>query len=929
MDKLSTKEIGDEFELLVTSYYEALGYKVTPNIRIDGHQIDLLATKQVSGAGLFTLMIEAKSRRDTLGINQVLSFMNTAGDLLRNGRIQSAILVTNSKFSQDAQSAVAAKPGMRLSTIHDLEQDLFNYSEALLKIIHDYETRPIYGSYIPLEANDESKHPIRDVASFILNWPKTGEKLLILCGDFGSGKTTALERVHYHQAKLRLQDHSTRLPLSFRLRGLLQYPDLWTFVSASLRDNNYISPTKQIFEKQLAAGKFLILLDGFDEIETGANANERAAHLKTLAPLITSRSPCILATRPTYFDSLNEMRSAFIESLAKPHRFSGLEEIEREIPGLLNKLNIAQNPPLLSPEALKNIVTISRLSNNKLDEYLERYASLLSQKIGQSPNDVRTFLFRTYDLEDLMSRPLLLNMVVETIIQGMLDISSTTSLGPATLYNLYTQLCATRDVTSRSTQFLTSEERLAGCRELATFMFNERMDVIDSQEVLQVIDRAKLGSVTSYPTEERLAALDRAFSDIRVCSFLSFGDDGSLRFAHKSYSEFFVAHKLVLNTLSLPQGSTVLSLIDAFVLRPVGREIIYFLSSFARDNQSFGRLVVGALRETTHHRSETRELLWRIAFASGSLLEALPLTDGNVKSVDLRKARVEGATLNNVQLLNTTIHDLDALEWKLSSCSIGDTAIVRSNFRHSEINIQVLTDSELRSCSFQGGALDIRGSRWILEDSTLEETKARFGGSAQLKNVELMNSSVTISSNLFLLPESKLKLRHCALLGEERKLGHAPKRKSALADHIWYKDDTEVEFDQVLFLGVLIEPVTLASLPTHAPKMILTDCKGIIFFSDPYALLDHERTTDLDEMFPEIMFCNLPYLEHELADLRPLMNGGSVIDRSKLPRTQSIYPSAFSPNSITRQVASWLKKINVPNELESPLSEIAAFEFPS
>jgi hypothetical protein len=142
----STKRIGDQFELLVSIYYEALGYKVTRDVRIGGHQIDLMASKQISGAGLFTIMVEAKSSTETVGINEVTPFLNTAGDLLRNAKIQQAICITDSKFSQDAKSAVFGK------TISSITR---NRSSKLCTIMSQSRFSKIFSN---------SKDAIKDVA---------------------------------------------------------------------------------------------------------------------------------------------------------------------------------------------------------------------------------------------------------------------------------------------------------------------------------------------------------------------------------------------------------------------------------------------------------------------------------------------------------------------------------------------------------------------------------------------------------------------------------------------------------------------------------------------------------------------------------------------------------------------------------------------
>ena len=248
-------------------------------------------------------MIEVKSRKEaTIGINEVTPFLNTASSLLMDSRIQGAVLVTNGRFSQDANLAIQSKPGIRLLTVHELEQDLFNYAESLLKLRYDYETSPIFKEYLALEGEwADSNRKIRDLASYILQWSNTNQKLLIIVGDFGSGKTTILERAFYSQAITRLSDAGARFPILLKLRQLLYYPDLWTFIAVSLKDNQFISPTRHIFESQLSAGHFLIFLDGFDEIHTGATGKDRASYLKRLAPLLASNSPCVLSTRPTYF----------------------------------------------------------------------------------------------------------------------------------------------------------------------------------------------------------------------------------------------------------------------------------------------------------------------------------------------------------------------------------------------------------------------------------------------------------------------------------------------------------------------------------------------------------------------------------------------------------------------------------------------------
>jgi len=81
-------------------------------------------------------------------------------------------------------------------------------------------------------------------------------------------------------------------------------------------------------------------------------------------------------------------------------------------------------------------------------------------------------------------------------------------MGPSTLYELYTQLCAGRDVSNRPVaQFLTEGERLRACRELAMAMLDKKVIVLERPETLAAISRARLPTVTRTPPAGRANAL--------------------------------------------------------------------------------------------------------------------------------------------------------------------------------------------------------------------------------------------------------------------------------------------------------------------------------------------------------------------------------------------------------------------------------------
>jgi hypothetical protein len=550
----------DLLEREVALHYEALGYQVTRNVNVLNHQIDLVARKYIPGSNMVTLMIEVKHRSaHQVGINDVTHFINTARHLMNEMKITGAVLVADTNFSQDANGAVLPHPAIRLITLDALEKEILDDAEAVLRVCKDYELRPIFQDYIPLSGIFDrrgtrlQKASSSDLVRDIKDWAKKEHSFLVLLGDFGSGKSTILERIFYEFYKERYCGLKTILPVFLRLRSLLHHHDLWSFIASSLRDQQYMNLSKQVFDAQLKDGRLFLLLDGFDEIHTGANADDRAYYLAKLAPLIASPSPCVLSTRPTYFESFDKMISSMEKQLEKPLKFNRISNGGVDLERFMSRLELGTQERMKKSDFL-NVVAISQLDRNSIISYLLKYEAALLKKTGRTVEEIARFLYRTYDLEDLMRRPLLLKMIVETILEGDVDVNDIDAeVGPSTLYELYTQTSIVRDIKKAHTnQFLKLEERLLVCRHLAFEMLEKQSIVLKAPDVTRAIETARLPSILS--AKGRLEdALERAETDVRVCSFLQLDDDGSLRFAHKSYYEFFLAQSCYLDAVDDPR----------------------------------------------------------------------------------------------------------------------------------------------------------------------------------------------------------------------------------------------------------------------------------------------------------------------------------------------------------------------------------------
>ncbi|AJD43598.1 hypothetical protein RGR602_PB00058 (plasmid) [Rhizobium gallicum bv. gallicum R602sp] len=376
--------------------------------------------------------------------------------------------------------------------------------------------------------------------------------MLVVAGDFGSGKTTILERAFYDCAISCSKGRSDIFPILLPLRSFHSYDDLWSFVTTKALEKNYVSVSRSTLEKRIRQGKIAFFLDGFDEIHTGATAAERASYLARLEPLISSPCPCILTTGPTYFESFNEMHGALSKLLPGEASFDGDSFGELDLEAVLDHLDIHRSRKIEKND-LMNIVLIDVLNRDKVVEYVTAFKDELFVSTGQNVEFILEYLYKIYDLKDLLRRPLLLKMIVILIIKGGLNVNSDKKhVGPATLYSAYTWMCAKRDTRKgeadeRSLQLLTDSERLSNCRELAMTMLEKGSIELGHADIVEAVTDFAQAKAKGKKPAERTLLLNRIVTDTRVCSFISNTDESTFRFTHKSFFEFFVAHAIIRN----------------------------------------------------------------------------------------------------------------------------------------------------------------------------------------------------------------------------------------------------------------------------------------------------------------------------------------------------------------------------------------------
>lgn len=305
----NNKSVGDQFEAYVGTLYQSMGYRVTHNINLKGHQIDLLAEKIIPGAGKAKISIECKYQTDgSISNNKVASFIAVSNNLLQSEGITKSVMVTNVKFTDTAWAAAEKNQFVELMTLRALEDQLFDLGSTYRSFVEYYESTEIFNEYVCLSGvnhNAKRDGKLQDVEEFLVTWlNQAPEQLMAVFGDFGSGKTTLLTRLKYLFAKAYIEGRSTLKPFLINLKDFHKYDTLDKLLTYSALREFEREVSLPLIYRQIETGQMVLLLDGFDEMAQQVDTDIRVRNFLNLTPLLRQRT--LITCRPSYFISKSE-----------------------------------------------------------------------------------------------------------------------------------------------------------------------------------------------------------------------------------------------------------------------------------------------------------------------------------------------------------------------------------------------------------------------------------------------------------------------------------------------------------------------------------------------------------------------------------------------------------------------------------------------
>src|SRR5262249_53565400 len=149
-------------------------------------------------------------------------------------------------------------------------------------------------------------------------------RLLVLLGDYGTGKTTSCRRLFYDLALVASREGFTgRIPLYIPLQEYYYTNSSEGLITKFLSEHVSSRIAHfQAFDAMNGAGLFVLILDGFDEMARRVTRKIREDSFHNIGKLLTTKGKLIVSGRPGYFPDQEELVSAcgLAYSRAVPHQ---------------------------------------------------------------------------------------------------------------------------------------------------------------------------------------------------------------------------------------------------------------------------------------------------------------------------------------------------------------------------------------------------------------------------------------------------------------------------------------------------------------------------------------------------------------------------------------------------------------------------------
>ena len=499
------------FESSVAELLRLTGYSVQPELLISYKKVDVYAEERRFGSRR-RIAVECKHYAKPLTQDEVSAILANYRALYDANHVDEILLVTKSGITPSAGAMVRESRMMSHVTLAELEAHLLDFAPYLATLVSNVIEDDLESYYVPPAIAGG------DLEAFIDKWLGTGGRPLAVLGGYGMGKTTFVRHYASVLARNAAADATRRVPIVLKLSEISSEQSLEGLLGRVLASSTIVRNYNfDVFMALNNRGRFVIFLDGFDEMKHTLSWDQFRFNFHELNRLVAGNSRIVLLGRPTAFLSDEEQNYAL-------HGTRTIQGVAMKDPGWPDYQELRLQP--FTPE--------------QIELFVYGYSDYLNRKHAfPVPIDPEDTLLKIKNargpvVADLASRPVQLRILTEVLPQWRED---TDTLTTARLYDAFINIVIDREQQKIARRRFDKPERRAFARRLAIWLWTSA--------------RVRTG-VRAYEIPDALfpkAGTDETAEGVRrdliTACFLEKKLGDALYFPHRSFQEFLVAEEVL------------------------------------------------------------------------------------------------------------------------------------------------------------------------------------------------------------------------------------------------------------------------------------------------------------------------------------------------------------------------------------------------
>jgi hypothetical protein len=525
---MSKSDQGKVFQDAVAQSLRIAGWRVEGEQLLGHKKVDLVA-KQVQLGQDFIVAVECKHYNRPLHMQEVVKIWADYAPLVAKRLVDQVLIVTAEGFAPNALNYVESIPGLRTQTMSGILNTAIDFSSYLQTLIADFDDAADGLPHYYIGPRTTNEVDLEEVVRLWIEGPQEphspdngyarADQPLAILGAYGIGKSSFATYMSATMAKEAVENPIARIPILIRLGEVAGEQTLAGLLgkhfTATYQVHGY---SFNAFREMNRNGRFVVFLDGFDEMKQLLSFREFITNLGFLNELHDGASRLIILGRPTAFETDEEHNLALHGERIRP----------------LGKVIREQGWPDYYE------IELAPFNSGQMKTFLTRFLTYYNAELAHNEEEMERLWqqVNSRELFDMAKRPVQLGMLAKILPIYAGEIRD---LGLAELYEMFIEdlidQVMRREERRQARLAFTKEERYEFLCELAIWLWETQHGSVTTTDLIP------LEIVKPFVKQDDWDPVD-VRRDLVAGSPLDRRPGERFRFAHRSFQEFLVARTI-------------------------------------------------------------------------------------------------------------------------------------------------------------------------------------------------------------------------------------------------------------------------------------------------------------------------------------------------------------------------------------------------